>query len=156
MHSDVANMRYEDLKEEAARKPLEFFELHSIDVPPPTDKQLTTHLASGLVYDRLADLKALSPEEQWSEIGDEPEVPDHEIKKVADEEATRQLKDPVAHLTDMFGDEDGLKEAIEIGGIDTQAAAEEAVSSDGAAHFLSLYDGYTHELPGGIVYWREN
>ena len=44
----------------------------------------------------------------------------------------------------------------EIAGIDIDAAAEEAVSTDGAAHFLSSYDGKTTLTKSGLVYWRTN
>jgi len=36
------------------------------------------------------------------------------------------------------------------------AAAEDAIDTDGAAHFLSSYDGQSHETRGGLVYWRHN
>ena len=39
---------------------------------------------------------------------------------------------------------------------DIDAAAEEAVSVDGAGHFLSSYDGSTSETKSGLVYWRTN
>ena len=44
-----------------------------------------------------------------------------------------------------------------IGGIDVDKAAEEAVSTDGAAHFLCSYDGnYDLTKPSGFVVWRHN
>ena len=52
--------------------------------------------------------------------------------------------------------EDAVKKAIEIAGIDIDAAAEEAVQSDGAAHFLSSYDGNSYTTEAGLVYWRTN
>ena len=59
------------------------------------------------------------------------------------------------YLDDIYGDE-AAKKAIEIAGIDVEAAAKEAVSTDGEGHFLSGYDGETHETKGGLVYWRTN
>ena len=55
-----------------------------------------------------------------------------------------------------YGEEDGVTKAIEIGGIDVEAATEEVVSTDGVGHFLSHYDGNINDGPGGIVYWRDN
>lgn len=52
-------------------------------------------------------------------------------------------------------DEDGIKQAIKIGGIDIAAAAQDAVDTDGAIHYLGSYDGNYSELPDSdIVYWR--
>jgi hypothetical protein len=63
------------------------------------------------------------------------------------------LRDPIDYLRDIYGDET-MKHANSIAGIDIDAAAEEAVAADGAGHFLSSYDGETHDLPGGGCYWR--
>ena len=60
------------------------------------------------------------------------------------------------YLEDIYGKEDAVKQAIEIAGIDYNAAAEDAVDTDGASHFLSSYDGDSYETPSGLVYWRHN
>ena len=49
-----------------------------------------------------------------------------------------------------------MKEAISALGIDSDAAAEAAVDTDGAAHFLDLYDGKEVELPSGAVAYGTN
>jgi len=66
-----------------------------------------------------------------------------------------QLRDPMQYLDDICGD-DAAAQAIKIAGIDVEAAAEDAVDTDGAGHFLSIYDGETHETKSGLVYWRAN
>jgi len=40
--------------------------------------------------------------------------------------------------------------------INTEEAAEDAVATDGVAHFLSTYDGNEVELPSGAVAYRTN
>jgi len=59
--------------------------------------------------------------------------------------------DPMDYLEDIYGKKDCMKEAIKIGGIDTSAAAEEAVRLDGWSHFLAHYDGNSHDLGNGAV-----
>lgn len=70
--------------------------------------------------------------------------------------ADEQLSDPVQYLKDLYGDEDGVKQAIELGGIDIDAAADDAISTDGAAHFMSSYDGEEVELDDGTIMYRVN
>ena len=63
------------------------------------------------------------PEED--EDGEMPDPEDY-IEDVADKMTDEQLKDPMAYLEDIYGD-DAAKQAIEIAGIDVNAAAEAAV-----------------------------
>lgn len=72
--------------------------------------------------------------------------------KIADDD----LADPIGYLSDIDGEEEGLKKALEIGGIDVDAAAEDAISTDGAGHFMSSYDGKEVELDDGTVMYRVN
>lgn len=78
------------------------------------------------------------------------------IEKLAEHQTEEQLRDPMQYLEDIFGREEAVKKAIEIAGIDINAAADEAVSADGPGHFLASYDGNINDGPGGIVYWRHN
>lgn len=166
LSSDLENARYEDLKYEADRHPLKFMQDNNIDIPEPSDTLLDKHFK--VMADESearmkhmgkaalkAELRSLDPEDQWSEIGEEPEVPDEEIQKIAEQEAEEQLKDPLEYLRDIYGDE-AVKKAIDIAGIDIDAAAEAAVDEDGVGHFLAGYDGHMHNGPGGIVWWRSN
>ncbi len=41
---------------------------------------------------------------------------------------------------------------VQLWGDDRRRCAEDAVASDGEGHFLSSYDGETHEISGGMVY----
>jgi len=83
-------------------------------------------------------------------VEDPDEVPEEWIEQKAEE----QLRDPVAYLTDMLGDKDGIKQAMEIGGLDIDEAAKDAVAADGWQHWLSRYDGNSYDLPSGGVYWK--
>jgi hypothetical protein len=120
-------------------------------------------------YDTMSELR---PDEFWREAenygmeapeaddDDEdwevPEPTNIEIETLAERMAEQELRDPVQYLQDIYGDEEGIKKAVEIGGIDINAAAEDAVRTDGAGHFLAHYDGNINDGPNGIVYWRAN
>jgi|HubBroStandDraft_4_1064222.scaffolds.fasta_scaffold55006_2 hypothetical protein len=84
----------------------------------------------------------------------EPE--DSDVEQLATSLTEAELKDPMQYLEDIYGREDAVKKAIEIAGIDVDAAAEEAVDTDGPSHFLSSYDGNSYTTAGGLVYWRQN
>ncbi len=83
-------------------------------------------------------------------VEDPDEVPEEWIEQKAEE----QLVDPVTYLTDMLGDRDGIKQAMEIGGLDIEEAAKDAVAADGWQHWLCRYDGNSYDLPSGGVYWK--
>lgn len=116
-------------------------------------------------YDNLRDMDADDFWKEWErsgrdapeedEDGDRREPDDNEIVELADEQAEELLQDPMRYLEDIYGDEAAAK-AIEIAGIDIEAAAEEAVDTDGPEHFLARYDGHSYETPSGFVYWRSN
>lgn len=128
--SDVHSMTYDDLSEAAERDPEDFWrQAESFDLP-------------GI------------PEED--EDGNRRDPKSGEIDELADRITGDRLEDPMGYLEDIYGKEDAVKQAIEIAGIDIDDAAEEAVSADGAGHFLGTYDGETRETPGGFVYWRSN
>ena len=95
-------------------------------------------------------------EPEPDEDGDVRSPTDEEIESFAEDMVSDQLKDPMEYLNDIFGREDAVKKAIEIAGIDIKAAAKEAVSTDGAAHFMCGYDGNYNTSPSGFIYWRHN
>ena len=95
-----------------------------------------------------------APEED--EDGNRPEPNQSQIEELAEKLAEEQLRDPMEYLEDIYGKEDAVKQAIRIAGIDIDAAAEDAVDTDGPAHFLSSYDGNSYETKSGLVYWRHN
>ncbi len=92
------------------------------------------------------------PEED--DDGEKPD-PDDFIEDVAEKIADERLQDPMEYLDDIYGDE-AAAQAIKIAGIDIDAAAEDAVDTDGWEHFLARYDGNSTETPSGFVFWREN
>lgn len=79
-------------------------------------------------------------------------------EKAIDEWAEEQEKDfdPMDWLRDIYGRDEAFKEAIKIAGIDEEAAAKDAVNSDGWQHYLARYDGESTELDGGAVAVRTN
>ena len=64
--------------------------------------------------------------------------------------------EPWDWMEDVYGKEDAQKQAIEMAGIDTDAAAQSAVATDGWQHFVARYDGNSHSLENGGVYCRTN
>jgi len=112
------------------------------------------------------DLRQMSEREFWRtaesyidvpEEDDEGDMPDSEdyVEDVAEKIAEERLKDPMEYLEDIYGD-DAAAQAIKIAGFDIDAAAEDAVDTDGWQHFLSRYDGNSEETSSGFVLWREN
>jgi signal transduction histidine kinase len=161
LFSDVQNMHYETIKEEADRHPLKFLENNNLDIPSPSDSILRKYAedmsdekeSAQEILSRLTDM---SSEEQWAEMGEDPEISDSIISELADQTAEDLLKNPLQYLEDIYGREDAFKKAIEIAGIDVDAATKEAVSTDGPGHFLSPYDGNLNSTPRGLAYWRHN
>lgn len=98
------------------------------------------------------------PEPEEDEDGDEvmPEPEEEHIEALREAIAKDRSERPMEYFEDMYGRDEATKQAIEAVGIDTEAAAEDAVQTDGWAHFLSRYDGNYSETSSGFVYWREN
>lgn len=162
LHSDVQSSRYDDLSHEAQMRPEQFIKEYDLEWPEPTEQQIRAYAEGEFdepeeIEAKIAEIKEMGDaEDRWIELGEEPEVPDSEVERIASEEAEAMLKDPVDYLQDIYGREDGIKQAIQIAGIDIDAAADEVVRTDGWQHFLARYDGNSHETPGGLVYWRDN
>jgi hypothetical protein len=95
-----------------------------------------------------------APEED--EDGERREPEESEISELAEKQTADLLRDPMGYLEDIYGREEAVKTAIQTAGIDIDAAAEDAVDTDGAEHFLAHYDGNTYETKSGLVYWRSN
>ena len=90
------------------------------------------------------------------DAGEDPRDPnDSELDAFAEDMTNDQLKNPMDYLRDICGDA-ASKEAIRIAGIDIDAAAEDAVDTDGPEHFVARYDGKSHETRSRFVYWRTN
>ena len=84
----------------------------------------------------------------------EPADSDGLAETLAAKKTEEDLKDPIAYLQEIYGDAEGIKQAIQIAGIDIESAAKEAVNDDGAGHFLSSYDGEIRETKRGLPFWR--
>lgn len=126
LESDVQNSTEEDLREQSTDRFWPEAQRHGMDVP------------------------------EEDEDGDMPEPDEDAITDLAERITTELLKDPMDYLSDIYGDEEAVKQAIKIAGIDEDAAAEDAVDTDGWEHFLSRYDGNSYETASRFVYWREN
>lgn len=128
LEPDELNSRIDDLTYEAERNPDDFWKEYEREG-----------------YD--------APEEDEDGERREPEL--GEIEELAQKQVEDRLEDPMAFLEEIYGDEAAAK-AIEIAGIDLNEAAQDAVDTDGAEHFLARYDGNSHETSSGFVYWRDN
>lgn len=121
--------------------------------------------------DYAYDIAQEDPERFWEEaerwgVEDLPEEDeDGEMPDDVDDKYVEELKeliakdraqDPMSYFEDIYGRDEATKYAIQAVGIDIEEAAEDAVDTDGWAHFLSRYDGNYGETPAGFVYWREN
>lgn len=97
----------------------------------------------------------------WSDVEEMARENMRESGEEEDDDAVerqveQELADPMEYLRGIYGNEDAVKQAIRIAGINIHEAAEDAVAADGEGHFLSTYDGNVHDLPGGGQYWRHN
>lgn len=113
--------------------------------------------------DKLIEEGYLEEDDFFTEDGDEVELtPELEAKiasaaeEYTEKQAEKALADPVRYLQDLFGDEDGMKQAVEIGGIDENALLDAAVHEDGLGSWLASYDGEEHDLDNGAVAFRHN
>jgi hypothetical protein len=174
--SDVRDMAEEDLRDSAERDPERFWddaERYGMERQyvikwdsPDGDGELPEKFTdsdaaedAGAEWQKEA-LAAANPDDGYKENDfsysvEDAEPDDVDIENLAEKIAEERLEDPIAYLEDIYGDEAAAK-AIEIAGIDIDAAAEEAVDTDGWQHFLSRYDGNSYETKSGFVYWRDN
>jgi hypothetical protein len=120
-----------------------------------------------LDYDDLLDKMT---EEGYVDDGDEQfydEDGDHreetpELFKALDDirdnfiEREKPTWEPWEWLEDIYGKEQAQEEALKMVGIDVDAAAKDAVATDGWPHFVARYDGHSHTLEDGAVYCRVN
>lgn len=155
----------QDLEEEP-----EIFEQSFLEGHIDKDK-LRRELEPDELNSRIDDITyeaELRPEEFWEEYeregfeapeededGERREPDSDEIEELAEKQVKDRLEDPMQYLEDIYGDE-AVSKAMEIAGFDIDAAAEEAVETDGPEHFLARYDGNYYETPSGFVYWRDN
>jgi hypothetical protein len=173
LESDVRDMNEETLRDrsseefwkEAAREGMDEKWTVAWDSPDGNGTLAETFASESDAIDAGEDWKREAVEANEDEMYDESdfdytveaaEPDDSDIEQLAQSYTDEQLKDPLSYLEDIYGREDAVKKAIEIAGIDEDAAAEEAVDTDGAGHFLSSYDGNMETTDAGLVYWRVN
>jgi hypothetical protein len=121
--------------------------------------------------DYAYEIAQSDPERFWQEaeywgVPDLPEpdeddempddVDDVYIEGLKEAIAEEKAKNPMGFFEDIYGRDEATKYAIEAVGIDIEAAAQDAVDTDGWQHFLARYDGNSHETESGFIYWRDN
>jgi hypothetical protein len=112
------------------------------------------------IYMSDTDRRIIAGEEADSRVEDE-EYEDDAARDAAYDEIYEQvydaLEDPIAYFVDdngIYTVEELMKQSFI--NIYTKKAAQEAVSTDGVAHFLATYDGDENETDGGLAYYRTN
>lgn len=169
-HDEAYALAVEVVKQDLEQEP-ELFTQSWLEQHINTDrlKNDLWHDVLDMQIESLQDMADRRPDDFWREYEDEgldaPEEDEDgerreptstEVEELAEKQAEDRLRDPMEYLEDVYGKEDAVKEAIRIAGIDINAAAEDAVDTDGWEHFLARYDGRSHETDSGIVYWRAN
>lgn len=86
------------------------------------------------------------------EDGDMPEPSSKIIREVERAYAEDAAENPMSFFEDMYGSE-AVKYAVEAVGIDEDAAAKEAVDTDGWERWLAS-DGSSYTTDSGLLYWR--
>lgn len=91
--------------------------------------------------------------EKYQEANDYDEALEKAIDSMTDDKLSNG---GIEYLKEIYGDEDAIKKAIDIGGIDYDEASQDAVDTDGVGHFLDGYDGREEDLPSGAVAYGTN
>lgn len=82
---------------------------------------------------------------------------DQLISEKSDEVEQQLRQNLLGYFEDIYGKgEEATKAAYELGYLDTEAAAQDAVNTDGVEHYLARYDGEEVRLPGGYCAYRTN
>lgn len=111
-------------------------------------------IRSHIDEDHLRDTLRSDVEEMAREDARERGV--EEDEDAIERQVEDELRDPVQYLIDIYGEEQGMEQAVKLGRINLDEAAEDAVGADGEGHFLASYDGDVHDLPSGGQWWRHN
>jgi hypothetical protein len=152
-HIDMENLK-SMLEDDVTESNQGYFD----DIEGESDKNWQNRLVSELI-----DLGKLDEDDFRAEDGELKEITPELQQKIDDakdeaveERTDEDLDDPMEYLEGIYGKGDALKEAIRIGRIDYDEASQDAVDTDGVAHFLASYDGDEVELPNGKVAYRTN
>lgn len=132
-------------------------ELHSDVSGSNTD--YASEIGAGRFWEEAPDHGIDIPDDVQTALdkGEDPRKPTSaEIDAFEEDMTEQQLRYPIKYLEEIFGTEESQKKAAEIGRINIDAAAEEAVRTDGAAHFMCSYNGNYSTSPSGFIYWRHN
>jgi hypothetical protein len=120
------------------------------------DEDDASRVAQDEIDSRNANLEGDEGDE-WTYETEEVEPDDDPgFDSWVEDKVDEVLRDPIWYLQDIFGDKDGIAQAIKIGGINEEEAADACISADGWQNFVGSYDGNSHDLPGGGVWVRHN
>jgi hypothetical protein len=107
-------------------------------------------------WDDVSNDEDMSDEDKDSKHDEILESAKEAVREKKENEIYEELEDPIQYfVTDhgMYSLADLLKSSFIQ--IDAEAAAEDAISSDGIGHYLDFYDGESIELPSGAVAFGE-
>lgn len=123
-----------------------------------TDARLYANEDANSYYDDQDDDEITEEADRQNLTYSDAEDAKEQLKNLKVDEVKNMLKsDLIGYFEDIYGKgEDAIKAAFDAGTIDYDAAAEAAVGKDGAAYYISHYDGEEVELPSGFYAYRTN
>ena len=167
---DATEAAEAEIRDRLQRSPTTYFTAQRLEEYIDQDKLKQHVLEVMLADDDYA--RDMDPERFWEEAeaqdGFDEEIPepdeDDEMPEPSEsdiEEFTRaraeeMAKDPMAWFEDYYYGPEAIEKAIEVVGIDINAAAEGIVAEDGWIHWVNSYDDNYYETPSGFVYFRVN
>lgn len=100
-------------------------------------------------------------EERFDDEGNETPNTERDISAARERYINDDVREKVRHgpfafFREIYGEHEAATRAIEALGINIDEAAQDAIDTDGVAHFLDGYDGETVELPSGAVAYGTN
>jgi hypothetical protein len=120
------------------------------------DEDDASRAAQDEIDSRNANLEEDEGDEWAYEIEEVEPDDDPDFDSWVEDKVDEILRDPILYLQDIYGNKDGLAQAIKIGGINEEEAADACISADGWQNFVGSYDGNATDLESGGVYCRHN
>ena len=137
----------------------ESYESYVEDIESENSMEYDNRLIEELVDNDLLSEEDFETDEDgevdWLSLKDSVDLDDLKYQYV---DSLVESQDASSWLTDMYGTGSDLAELIKDNEylIDFDKLADECISVDGVAHFISSYDGDEHELEGDFYAYRIN
>jgi hypothetical protein len=122
------------------------------DIESESDRKYANRLIAELVENGIMD-EDDAESENAEELADDLK---YDYVALLTQEKLEEGNDGLDYFINNFGEEETYKMVIDNNLIDIQEASQDAVATDGIAHFLSSYDGETLYLSDDCVAYRIN